>query len=249
MARRRRNTRRRKGSFSFLYKALSIILICGAIVAAMVLFFKVDTIEVKGNSRYTSEEICQASGVTDGQNLFLLNKYQAAEKIFQKLAYVESVSINRRLPDTICIAVKECTSVASVQQAGQLWLLSGSGKIVEQSSAAQDAAIVTGVTLENPQAGTMAAAAAADQAGLEQLLSILQNLEKKNMLGNTQEIHLEDASVIRLRYDERFTVEFLRGADFSYKLDNLAAVIEQLQPNEKGTINLTQEGRANFIPD
>jgi cell division protein FtsQ len=250
MARRkRRNNRRRRGSFSFLYKMLSIILICGAILAALVYFFKVDKVEITGNSRYSTEEVLSASGVTEGQNLFLLNKYHVAEEIFGKLSYVESVQINRRLPDTICIAVTECTSVAAVQQEGSTYLISGTGKIVEQTNSADQAAVVTGVTLDAPQVGVMAASAPEGQAALNQLLTILQNLESKGMLGNTQEIHLEDAATIRLRYGDRFTVEFLWGADFPYKLDNLNAVIEQLQPNETGTINLTQEGKANFIPD
>jgi cell division protein FtsQ len=250
MARRkRRNNRRRRGSFSFLYKALSIIIICGAILGALVVFFKVNHVEVTGNSRYSVEEIRAASGVTDGQNLFLLNKYKVSEQIFGKLAYVESVQINRRLPDTLCISVTECTSVAAVQQEGSTFLLSGTGKIVEQTSAPDQAAVVTGVQLNEPRSGTMAAATPEGQAALDQLLTVLQQLELKGMLGATQEIHLEDASAVRLRYDGRFTVEFLWGADFSYKLDNLNAVIAQLQPNETGTINLTQEGKANFIPD
>ena len=42
--RNRRRRRKRKGSFSFLYKLLMFFVICGAIVAALAVFFKVDTI-------------------------------------------------------------------------------------------------------------------------------------------------------------------------------------------------------------
>ena len=60
--RNRRRRRKRKGSFSFLYKLLMFFVICGAIVAAMAVFFKVDSIEVTGNSRYTPEEIAKLQG-------------------------------------------------------------------------------------------------------------------------------------------------------------------------------------------
>ena len=54
MARRsRRNRRRSRGRFAFLYRLLCFVLICAAIVGALVLFFKVDTISVSGNDRYT----------------------------------------------------------------------------------------------------------------------------------------------------------------------------------------------------
>ena len=43
-------------------------------------------------------------------------------------------------------------------------------------------------------------------------------------------------------------MQFLWDADFDYKLDYLAAVVDKLEDNEKGTIDMTQEGKASFIP-
>ena len=48
------NRRRRRGRFSFLTKLLCILLIAGAVVAALTIFFKVQSITVSGNARYTS---------------------------------------------------------------------------------------------------------------------------------------------------------------------------------------------------
>lgn len=250
MARKRRNNRRRKGNFSFLYKALSIILICGAIVAALALFFKINTVTVSGNSRYTQHEILTVSGINTGDNLFLLNKYDTARQIYQKLPYVTAVRINRELPDTLVIDVTECRSAAAVVQDGSAWLISDTGKIVDQvSTGTTDSyALVTGVTLVSPAIG---AAAVTDEGGshaLAQLMALMGQLQSKDMMANVQEISLEDASRIRMRYAARFTVEFSWDADYSYKLNNLNAVIGQLQDNEKGTINLTQDGKASFIP-
>lgn len=56
MARRRHsNRRRRRGNFGFLYKLLSVLVICAAVVMALTLFFRVDTIEVTGTERYTGK--------------------------------------------------------------------------------------------------------------------------------------------------------------------------------------------------
>ncbi|MFR7894241.1 MAG: FtsQ-type POTRA domain-containing protein [Dysosmobacter sp.] len=71
MARRRGSARRRRrGGSGFLYKLLSVFLICGCLVAAITLFFRVDTVVITGEKRYTEAEIRQASGVEDGDNLF-----------------------------------------------------------------------------------------------------------------------------------------------------------------------------------
>ena len=67
MARRRGSARRRRrGGSGFLYKLLSVFLICGCLVAAITLFFRVDTVVITGEKRYTEAEIRQARGVEDG---------------------------------------------------------------------------------------------------------------------------------------------------------------------------------------
>ena len=58
MARRRGSARRRRrGGSGFLYKLLSVLLICGCLVAAITLFFRVDTVVITGEKRYTEAEI------------------------------------------------------------------------------------------------------------------------------------------------------------------------------------------------
>ena len=104
MARRRNsNRRRRRGSFGFLYKMLSVLVICVAIIAALTLFFRVDAIQVSGQQRYTDEQVQAASGIQIGDNLFLLNKYDAAGRIVEELPYIEDTRINRNLPSTLVI--------------------------------------------------------------------------------------------------------------------------------------------------
>ena len=76
MARRRHSKRRRRrGGFGFLYKLLSVLVICAAILTAMTLFFRVGSVVVTGQKRYTAEEIQAASGVELGSNMYLLNKH------------------------------------------------------------------------------------------------------------------------------------------------------------------------------
>ena len=44
------NRRRRRGRFSFLMKLLCSLLIAGAVVAALTIFFKVQSVTVSGNA-------------------------------------------------------------------------------------------------------------------------------------------------------------------------------------------------------
>ena len=252
MARRRRyNRKRRRGSFAFLYKLLAFVLICGAIGLALAMFFKVEDIEVNGNSRYSKEQIVAAAEVKPGDNLFLLNKYDAAARIRKTLPYVETVQFRRTLPDTLSIVVTECTSPAAVIQDGQAYLLCDKGIIVDQMSpaAAKKLPQVEGLTLIDPVVGSEAATADDQTLALEQLLELLQALDDRSLAGDVQSIDLTDPSQITLRYLDRFDVCFPRSTDYGYKLDYLLAVVEKLEVNEKGTVNMMQDGKARFIPE
>lgn len=251
MARRSRyNRRRRQGRFSFLYKILIFVLICAAIAVALALFFKVETVTVTGNSRYTQREIIDAGGIQIGDNMFFLNKYKAADAITSSLPYVETVQISRSLPSTLTITVRECTAPAAVQQAGVLWLLSGDGKVVDSKTIGTNAkyAMIKGLTLIEPTVGENITVEEGQQSSARLLTELLGLLRDKNMLADVQSIDLSDGAAVELRYLDRFDVTLRRDADFDYKLDYLLAVVERLEVNEKGVVDMTQDDKASFIP-
>lgn len=251
MARRRRyNRKRRRGSFAFLYKLLAFVLICGAIGLALAMFFKIEDIEISGSSRYTNQQITAAAEIRVGDNLFFLNKYDAAARIRRQLPYVETVQFRRVLPNKLVVQVTECQDPVAIKQDGTVYLLCDKGPIVDTVSAAKWSQYIQieGLTLLDPQVGAEARAAATQQSVLERLLTILTLLDDKGMLHQVQVIDLSDAARITIRYTDRFDVQFLWDADFDYKLDYLAAVVDKLEDNEKGTIDMTQEGKASFIP-
>ena len=79
------------------------------IILAMSVFFVVTDIDVEGNARYTDEEIVLASGLEKGENLFFINRYDAASRIFSKLPYINDVMVTRELPSRVVISVTEST--------------------------------------------------------------------------------------------------------------------------------------------
>ena len=254
MARRRHSNRRHRGGFSVLYKLLSILIICTAIIVALTLFFRVDTIVVSGQARYTPQEIQDATGIAQGDNLFLLNKYDVAQNIVKALPYVEEIRISRKLPDTLLIEVRECGTPLALVQDGSAWLISPGGKIVEQKSAAEvgDSGIIDGCKLLAPSVGTPLALATEYADQQTSLLELLAALEDAGMLKQVDAIHLDDAGKVIMDYAGRFTVEMPYNADYAMKLKALRLSLEsgKIQDNMTGTFDLMQEnGDAYFRPN
>lgn len=250
MARRRHSGRRRRGSLGFLYKLLSMLIICGAIVAALTLFFRVNTVVVSGQQRYTQQQILDASGIQTGDNLFLLNKYDVANQIITDLPYIESIRINRKLPDTLLVEVEECTSVLAVVQDGNTWLVSPSGKIVDRksSAAANQYPLIDGCTLLSPSVGSSIALGTEFAKKQESLLALLSQLDQEGLMDQVDAIHLQEADVLAMDYAGRFRVEMHYRTDYSRDIRALLMTIEQLETNMTGTIELTwDDGSVHFI--
>jgi len=230
-----------------------VLVVCGCLIAALTLFFRVDHVVVSGQQRYSVQEIQEASGIQTGDNLLLLNKYDVAARIRDALPYVdiEDTRIYRRLPDTLLIEVAECgTPVVVVQETGA-WLISSKGKVVEQidPAAAVDYAAVTGCTLLAPAVGTELSLASEYAAQQESLLALLEALGKADMMDEVDAIHLDDPTVIRMEYIGRFTVKLPYGADYETKLRLLRLAVESdyVQDNMTGTFDMTRPDGRTYL--
>ena len=191
-----------------------------------------------------------AAGVQKEQNLVLLNKYKVKQSIFDTLPYVETVVINRKYPDALILTVTECSASAALTGENGTWLMSDEGKILERASQIPEGcARVTGCTLIEPAVGAMAAFADEDSYKFERLLTLLRTAEDKQLLSMIGEIDLSDGTAITFTYLNRFAVKMPWDADIAYKLGNVRTVVEQLEANQTGTINLMNDGRADFIPE
>ena len=254
---RRRNTSRhhRRGRFAFLRKMLSILVICGVVILAMTLFFRVDAVVATGQVRYSAEEICEASGVKEGDNLYLLNKYDVSSRIRSALPYIEDIRINRKLPDTLLIEVTECGTPLALEQEGIVWIISSRGQIVDQKTPeeAEGYGTITGCELLAPSVGTEIALVTEYSVKEESLRSLLTELNRAGMLEKVDGIRLEDLSTLYLDYDGRFTVKLPYGADYAFKLRALRSYLEDtdvIQENMTGTFDMqTDEDQTYFKPN
>ncbi|WP_300413499.1 cell division protein FtsQ/DivIB [uncultured Oscillibacter sp.] len=252
MARRKHTKRRRRrGSFGFLYKLLSVLVICGAILAAMTLFFRVDKIVISGQKRYTAEEIQAASGLELGCNMYLLNKYDVVRSITRELPYIENIRVNRKLPDTLLIEVHESGRPFALVQDGSAWLISGSGKIVEQrpEKDAGQYGLISGCELLAPSVGTSLALATEYASQQASLLDLIAALDAAGLTENVDGIRLDELSYLKMDYIGRFTVRMAYGADYEWELEKLTATLakEQIQSNMTGTIDLRLKSEEVFI--
>lgn len=141
---------------------LAIVVACVlAVVFGMSIFFKVETVNVSGNIKYSPWEVSEAAGIENGSNLLTISRARVSGSILSALPYVDTVRVGIILPDTVNIEITELDIVYSVQDAeGNWWLMTGDGKILEMTNGvtAKQYTQVLGVLLEAPQVGQQAVA-------------------------------------------------------------------------------------------
>lgn len=265
---RSKTRRRNRGRFGPLFKLLCVIAVVVALTVGATVFFRVETVTVTGNQRYTREEIVAASGIETGDNLYSLNKVRIGQNIRSALPYIEKLSINRALPSTIVITVTEWEAVAQVavpdpeqvaalqaelkekdpeaelpQTAQEPWLISTGGMLLEPAPADSTAILVTGLTSLSPQAGHFLKTPEGEQVRLEGLTGLLEALGRAGILSQVSEVRLEATQLV-LRYAEHFDVKMKLNANFDYDVRLMAAVREQMEARDgesaAGSMDLTR---------
>ena len=256
-ARRNRHGRRRnRGRFGFLYKLLSFLLIFAAILVGCVVFFRVNTVVVAGQSPYTDEEIIGAAGVKQGDNLFTLNKFRMGNSVVRSLPYIDDVNFQRKFPDTLVIQVTQCRAVAVIRSSGEYWLMDAKGKLLERGDAslAEGKAEVLGLTPLAPAVGTSLVVSAEEQSKLDRLKELLAAIDAREMTGSlTGFIDLTSANKLRFGYGAELTIVFPMNADFSSKTFALRGTLLKMDEEgvpRTGTLDFTYgDGEAHLLPE
>ena len=241
----------RKKKRNALFAPLTFLLVCVALVFGMGVFFRVQTIEVEGVVGYTPEEIIEASGIDQGDNLFFINRAGAASRIYSHLTMVETADVEPVLPNRVIIHVRESSAMAYVDWNGVNWILTGNCKMLGTPSAPEELnglIHVLNVSPDNPEAGKPMAVAEADNLKLSYLQSLLSAMEELYMGADVDQLDMANAANPTFQYLGRFTVRMGANNNTDYKLRMLLSTIPQLGAEEMGTINLSDGVTVRFTP-
>ena len=210
MARRRHsNRRRRRGNFGFLYKLLSVLVICAAMVMALTLFFRVDTIEGTGTERYTEKDIEDIRIRRELPDTLLIDVAECG------------------------------TPLAVIQDGSAWLLSPKGKIVEQlPASQAGDYAVIDGCELLAPSVGTDIALSTEFANQQTSLLALLAALDAAGLTDRVDAIHLDDLSRLTMDYAGRFSVEMEYNADYDRMLQILEAGISKLESNQTGSIRL-----------
>lgn len=248
----RDRAKKRRRRLMMFYTFVFLMVIAAAVALSLTVLFKIDTIEVSGSTRYSSQEIISASGIQKGTNLFLTNTSQAGAAIEKKLPYIGTVTVSRALPAKISITVHSAEISGAVAYNGGYVLVSSEGKVLEQvNTLPNNCAAVIGLELSSaPLGGKIVCKSEATKAIYEELVSVLE----KNKLDKITKIDISNTYRILVEYDKRITMNLGLASGIDYKIRFAKSIFDskKIADNEKGILNLSvaeQDNKVYFDPD
>lgn len=241
-----------------LLQAASVVAIVLALILSISIFFKVKTVEIAGNGKYTTEQVTAAAGGLVGDNLLWLNEAKISNNIIKGLPYIESVRVGIKLPGTVKIEVVELDVTYSVEaDDGSWWLIRSDSTVIEKtnSAEAEQHTKLLGVSITKPEVGQKAVAAqpAADdkpvtvkaQEKMDAAVLVMQYLEQYAVLGETTSINVADLTALEIWYGTRLQVQLGDNTDLQGKVGRMVAAVKKMSATDSGILDVTGEVAEN----
>jgi cell division protein FtsQ len=229
--------------------ALGVILglvIVVSLVGACTVFFRVESVQVEGNERYSLEQVLGTAAVEEGSNLILTPKEQIAQRIYEGLPYVENVKIQKRFPTTLRIVITEAqpAAVITAGEAGTKWIIDARGRALEQAdeSLALSYLQASGITFNEPTLGQTVTTEEGSQTQLDTLTSLLQALEDQGLLAKITEVSVASRTEVVMVYNGWLKVKILTTANFQRKLQALQDTVAIAEAEGWGRATLNMKG-------
>ncbi len=134
---RSKNKRKEIGRKIF-YIVVAVLLIALITTVCIVVFFGLKNVEIRGNIRYTEEQILEACGFSPSDNLVGVDLKKAEREIIKKYPYISKVTFKRVLPSTLIITVVEDAPSYCAEIYGDYFLLSSDLRIISKHDIYED---------------------------------------------------------------------------------------------------------------
>lgn len=227
--------------------ALAVILVI--VFLSLTVLFKVDTIKVTGNHKYTKDQITAVLPIQKEDNLFLIKTNQAKEKLCSNLPYIYDVEITRKLPSTVQVKVIEPSKIYYIKNADKSFTyFDNNFKLIDVATkkTPKSGVFIQKLAIHNQVVANTADIKDKDKLNdIKAMMKCVDDLQIKEITS----IYSENLTSNYLVYDNRITIKIGETKDIEDKMYSALATIEKLNvtnPQAEGTLTSMGGKRVYF---
>ena len=229
----KKRTRKKKKRWPIL-----LLLAIAAVVAVLMSpVCNIKEVSIVGNERVSTQQILDAVGTLEGQNLFRIST-DKIERNAEGVPYVGEVSVHRVFPNKLRIEVKEEHTALFIPFAGKMICVGETGKVIDYISEdnAVGAPIAVGLTVEDYQIGE--SAKVKEGKALEVALSYSGYFKEYDLFPMVTELDVSNPEDVKFTIHYHLQVEFGKEEQLGYKMRYLKQVISEVGDHADGVINI-----------
>ena len=201
--------------------------------------FNLVRIEVKGNTKYTDQQIMQNSSLKIGENVF--KQLFRSDSNNVNLSYIAKSRLHYSMPNVIIIDVEERYPMymALDSNTGNYYKIDNEGYVLEQCEleSKRDELLVEGFTFgDNAKVREKINEVYIEK--LEIYNSIKKEFENFKIEGNITKVNFSNSLTI-VTLDDKLNIEFANDSNLSYKVSFLKGIMQKNQNNMEGTIDMS----------
>ena len=230
-AERQRKARKRRIITSLI--SLLVLLCVTAIILCFTVFFPITNIKVGGSKIYSATEVCDASFIKEGDNMFAFSAERLENEIRSKLPYIADVKVERNVNGTLTLKLADAKERFCYKTDEGYFSVGEDGFVMncynEQPSGLM---LVLGVS-DKLKIGTFAEYK--DSAKKEIFDKFLEYGKNTDITS----IDLTDEYAINIGVENRFEVYIGTSNNIKEKMAHLNSMIEKIGTEKSGKINLS----------
>ncbi len=224
-------TKKQQGIFAVLILLIVFVSLFSPI-------YQIDDIEVYGNTTVDSNIIIKASGIKLGESVFKLDA-ALAKKGISKVAYVDTVKIKTKFPNTVVINITESTECAYINFVGGYVGIDEKGKALNVKQKLSDVTkpIVYGIKISNFEIGSIVAID--NEQKTKVLFEMLGQIRSSGIEDKIQYMDINDFDNITFTLKSKISVKLGNTNSLKYKIAYLKSVLDELGDTTGGVIDIT----------
>lgn len=249
MEARRRYKERKSRSFRtrfYVGITLIVLLITFAILSVSGIF-TVDSIEVRGNTHYSAEEIINMGHAVPGRNLIYHANKEEITGYLEQNPYIKTAKVSRKLPSTLVISVTERTERLAFGYDDDYLIMDEDGILLKKTRNEPKITLVEGLVVNRIKLGEKIGTE--DNERFNKVLDLVKKTAEADLYFVKIDISSEkrvkayiyDTLAVRTDYDT--LIANIENGRLHLVLENLFA-----DGIERGTITFDEDGTASFQP-
>ena len=239
--------KRRRHKRAMITGVVLAVLALTALILSFTPIFTVDSIEVKGNTHYSADEIISMGHAVPGKNLIYKADKAVIQKYLEQNPYIKSAEVNRKFPSTLVINVKERTPVMTIRYDDDYLVLDGEGILLQKSRTKPKLTIIEGNIIKkiklSQQLGTT------DETQMRKTIDLVQAMSDNDLyfvkidMTDKYSIKAYVYDTLIVKNDYETLVENIKNGKLHLVLDKLFS-----ESIKRGTITFNEDGTSTFMP-